>query len=226
MGLRPVDQPPGRYPSLVVRFPTGVEAVTFSSSNDESGAGRTARQLARAARACRGKEVARYSAIGVATCGNADGRARGTLRQGSSYLRDPVLPTDRHVSSLSEIVAESARWQLPFAFCPIRATEPRAKTLEREHRGALRAYDTRRGEDMRLCPIALAVHCSGCPAVNACLGKRLLGDFATYLPMPLGSAADKWGFWSPVSADASPSKFWRRRATAPTRARAAATPPP
>jgi len=35
---------------------------------------------------------------------------------------------------------------------------------------------------MTLCPIALAVHCTGCPIVKACPAKRALGDYATYAP--------------------------------------------
>ena len=35
---------------------------------------------------------------------------------------------------------------------------------------------------MTLCPIALAVHCTGCPVVKACPAKRAIGDFATYVP--------------------------------------------
>jgi hypothetical protein len=35
---------------------------------------------------------------------------------------------------------------------------------------------------MTLCPIALAVHCTGCPVVKACPAKRSIGDFATYVP--------------------------------------------
>jgi len=35
---------------------------------------------------------------------------------------------------------------------------------------------------MTLCPIALAVHCTGCPIVKVCPAKRALGDYATYVP--------------------------------------------
>ena len=35
---------------------------------------------------------------------------------------------------------------------------------------------------MTLCPIALTVHCTGCPIVKACPAKRTLGDYATYVP--------------------------------------------
>jgi len=35
---------------------------------------------------------------------------------------------------------------------------------------------------MTLCPIALAVHCTGCPVVKACPAKRSIGDFATFVP--------------------------------------------
>ena len=30
---------------------------------------------------------------------------------------------------------------------------------------------------MTLCPIALAVHCSGCPIVKVCPAKTVLGDY-------------------------------------------------
>jgi hypothetical protein len=32
---------------------------------------------------------------------------------------------------------------------------------------------------MTLCPIALAVHCTGCPVVKVCPAKRTLGDYVT-----------------------------------------------
>jgi hypothetical protein len=35
---------------------------------------------------------------------------------------------------------------------------------------------------MTLCPIALAVHCAGCPIVKVCPAKRALGDYETYVP--------------------------------------------
>lgn len=34
---------------------------------------------------------------------------------------------------------------------------------------------------MTICPIALAVHCKGCPLVKFCPAKSLLGDFDTYI---------------------------------------------
>jgi len=37
---------------------------------------------------------------------------------------------------------------------------------------------------MTLCPIALAVHCAGCPVVKVCPAKRVLGDYGTYVPGP------------------------------------------
>jgi hypothetical protein len=40
---------------------------------------------------------------------------------------------------------------------------------------------------MTLCPIALAVHCTGCPLVKVCPAKRVLGDFDTYVPAPAAS---------------------------------------
>lgn len=30
---------------------------------------------------------------------------------------------------------------------------------------------------MTLCPIALAVHCTGCPIVKVCPAKTIIGDF-------------------------------------------------
>jgi hypothetical protein len=35
---------------------------------------------------------------------------------------------------------------------------------------------------MTLCPIALTVHCAGCPIVKVCPAKRALGDYATHAP--------------------------------------------
>jgi hypothetical protein len=40
---------------------------------------------------------------------------------------------------------------------------------------------------MTLCPIALAVHCTGCPLVKVCPAKRVLGDLDTYVPAPAAS---------------------------------------
>lgn len=34
---------------------------------------------------------------------------------------------------------------------------------------------------MTICPIALTVHCKGCPLVKFCPAKSLLGDFDTYV---------------------------------------------
>jgi hypothetical protein len=42
---------------------------------------------------------------------------------------------------------------------------------------------------MTLCPIALAVHCTGCPIVKACPAKRVLGDYGTYAPVATESDA-------------------------------------
>jgi hypothetical protein len=42
---------------------------------------------------------------------------------------------------------------------------------------------------MTLCPIALAVHCTGCPIVKACPAKRLLGDYETFVATPVASAS-------------------------------------
>jgi hypothetical protein len=38
---------------------------------------------------------------------------------------------------------------------------------------------------MTLCPIALAVHCTGCPIVKVCPAKGVLGDYRTYVPAPV-----------------------------------------
>ncbi len=35
---------------------------------------------------------------------------------------------------------------------------------------------------MTICPIALAVHCVGCPLVKLCPAKTILGDFDKYTP--------------------------------------------
>jgi hypothetical protein len=37
---------------------------------------------------------------------------------------------------------------------------------------------------MVICPIALAVHCSGCPLVKFCPAKTLLGDYGKEQPPP------------------------------------------
>jgi hypothetical protein len=42
---------------------------------------------------------------------------------------------------------------------------------------------------MTLCPIALVVHCTGCPLVKVCPAKRVLGDYETHVP-PVASDAD------------------------------------
>jgi hypothetical protein len=42
---------------------------------------------------------------------------------------------------------------------------------------------------MTLCPIAMAVHCTGCPIVKVCPLKDTLGDHATFVPTPLASAS-------------------------------------
>ena len=34
---------------------------------------------------------------------------------------------------------------------------------------------------MKICPIAWAVHCKGCPLVKFCPAKSFLGDFDTYV---------------------------------------------
>jgi len=44
---------------------------------------------------------------------------------------------------------------------------------------------------MTLCPIALAVHCAGCPLVKVCPAKRVLGDYETHVPPPAASESEK-----------------------------------
>ena len=46
---------------------------------------------------------------------------------------------------------------------------------------------------MTLCPIALAVHCTGCPIVKACPAKRTLGDYTTYVPPATSDSGAKAG---------------------------------
>jgi hypothetical protein len=53
---------------------------------------------------------------------------------------------------------------------------------------------------MTLCPIALAVHCAGCPIVKVCPAKRALGDYATYVPPATAESGAK------VAGDATSSK--------------------
>jgi hypothetical protein len=54
---------------------------------------------------------------------------------------------------------------------------------------------------MTLCPIALAVHCTGCPIVKACPAKRALGDYATYAPPTSESGAKAAGDATSPKAD-------------------------
>ena len=35
---------------------------------------------------------------------------------------------------------------------------------------------------MTLCPIALTVHCVGCPIVGFCPAKTIIGDYGKYQP--------------------------------------------
>jgi hypothetical protein len=46
---------------------------------------------------------------------------------------------------------------------------------------------------MTLCPIALAVHCTGCPIVKVCPAKRSLGDYATYVSAATSESGAKAG---------------------------------
>jgi len=54
---------------------------------------------------------------------------------------------------------------------------------------------------MTLCPIALAVHCTGCPIVKACPAKRVLGDYATHVPPTSESGAKADGAATNPKAD-------------------------
>ncbi len=63
---------------------------------------------------------------------------------------------------------------------------PRIRTVGRAPKES-GVYGPRRGDDMTLCPIALAVHCTGCPIVKVCPAKRTLGDYETYAPTPVAS---------------------------------------
>ncbi len=44
---------------------------------------------------------------------------------------------------------------------------------------------------MVLCPIALAVHCTGCPLVKFCPAKTILGDYGKVEPPSEQSKAAK-----------------------------------
>lgn len=44
---------------------------------------------------------------------------------------------------------------------------------------------------MTLCPIALAVHCVGCPIVKLCPAKTVLGDYGRYAPPPAAGVSPK-----------------------------------
>jgi len=37
-------------------------------------------------------------------------------------------------------------------------------------------------ETMTVCPIAIAVHCTGCPIVKVCPARTVLGDYARHPP--------------------------------------------
>jgi len=54
---------------------------------------------------------------------------------------------------------------------------------------------------MTLCPIALAVHCTGCPVVKVCPAKRVLGDYATHVPATSAASAKVAGGVAPPKAD-------------------------
>ena len=44
----------------------------------------------------------------------------------------------------------------------------------------LKQSELNKERDMTICPIALLVHCVGCPLVKICPGKSIVGDFETY----------------------------------------------
>ncbi len=45
---------------------------------------------------------------------------------------------------------------------------------------------------MTLCPIALAVHCTGCPIVKVCPAKTIIGDYGAHEPgKPNGASRPK-----------------------------------
>jgi hypothetical protein len=58
---------------------------------------------------------------------------------------------------------------------------------------------------MTLCPIALAVHCTGCPVVKVCPAKRTLGDYATYTPTPTSESGAKADGDAKSSSGSSPT---------------------
>ena len=40
---------------------------------------------------------------------------------------------------------------------------------------------------MTLCPVALVVHCAGCPIVKVCPAKTVIGDYDKYTPPGAGT---------------------------------------
>ena len=46
---------------------------------------------------------------------------------------------------------------------------------------------------MTLCPVALVVHCVGCPIVKVCPAKTLIGDYGKYEPPAGKSPTSKKG---------------------------------
>jgi hypothetical protein len=44
---------------------------------------------------------------------------------------------------------------------------------------------------MTLCPVALVVHCKGCPIVTVCPAKTVLGDFEEQESSAPGAPADE-----------------------------------
>lgn len=56
---------------------------------------------------------------------------------------------------------------------------------------------------MTICPIALVVHCVGCPLVKICPGKNSLGDYGKYVP-PTGATNDPDTAASAAKADDAP----------------------
>lgn len=43
---------------------------------------------------------------------------------------------------------------------------------------------------MTLCPVALAVHCSGCPIVGFCPAKSVIGDYGKHGKAKPGAKVD------------------------------------
>src|ERR1017187_4168334 len=100
-------------------------------------------------------------------------------------FESPVISTMSQVRTRNiqdVLVLSTARQHPP---CPRADARPRPGPPPRASRRNAQLLFSARGEDMTLCPIALAVHCIGCPIVKVCPAKRMLGDYGTYLPSPV-----------------------------------------